>query len=296
MTNLFVGVDGGATKTIVRVEDEQGWVLGEGKGGSANIRLSIENTWRSLLDALDAALTGTGVTVGDPQYNWFCGAGLAGSQVPEAVRGFLDCPHPFEKLLVESDGYISCLGAHGGKNGAVIAVGTGIVAYQVEGEKVTRVAGWGFPQGDEGSGAWLGLEAVRLTFRVWDGREKESPLTQKVLAQFQDFTEFTIWANGANSTQFATLAPIVIEQAKQGESHAVRLMEQSAKEIDLIGEALDQKSEKTLPCSLLGGLASAVEPWLSEKLRSRLVPPQSDAAQGGIILIRQAIQQFPHNS
>ncbi|MDB9313863.1 BadF/BadG/BcrA/BcrD ATPase family protein [Spirulina sp. CS-785/01] len=289
-TDLYIGVDGGATKTIVRVEDGQGRVLGEGKGGSANIRHSVEKTWQSILSAIEAALKGTGITIGDEQYNWFCGAGIAGSQVPEAVEAFVNYPHPLTRLVVESDGYISCLGAHGGKDGAVIAVGTGVVAYQIEGETVTRVAGWGFPQGDEGSGAWLGLEAVRLTFRVWDGREAENGLVRAILAQFEDdFRAFTVWANGANSPQFAALAPVVIGEARRGEPQAVRLMEQSGREVDRIGEALAKRSRKGLPCSLLGGLATGVEPWLGEGLRSRLVPPQADAAQGGIILIRQTL-------
>ena len=46
----------------------------------------------------------------------------------------------------------------------------GTVAFQIEGDKEYKVGGWGFPHGDEGSGAWLGLEAVRLTLHWLDGR------------------------------------------------------------------------------------------------------------------------------
>ena len=93
-----------------------------------------------------------------------------------ACDQFVNTPHPFARLILRSDGYTSCLGAHGGRNGAVIAIGTGVVAYQIEGDKECKVGGWGFPQGDEGSGAWLGLEAVRLTLHWLDGRGEPSPL------------------------------------------------------------------------------------------------------------------------
>ncbi|NEO26056.1 MAG: N-acetylglucosamine kinase, partial [Kamptonema sp. SIO4C4] len=107
-TDLYIGVDGGATKTIVRIEDSQGRVLGKGRGGSANIRHSVENTWQSILSAIAMALEETGIPLGDERYNWLCGAGIAGSQVPEAVEAFVNYPHPLTHLVVESDGYISC--------------------------------------------------------------------------------------------------------------------------------------------------------------------------------------------
>jgi glucosamine kinase len=50
----------------------------------------------------------------------------------------------------------------------LIAIGTGTVGYQIEGDKECKVGGWGFPHGDEGSGAWLGMEAVRMTLHWLD--------------------------------------------------------------------------------------------------------------------------------
>ncbi|MBP0020916.1 MAG: hypothetical protein J7647_25575 [Cyanobacteria bacterium SBLK] len=290
LPNLFIGVDGGATKTIVRIEDENGHLLGEGKSGTSNIRLSVENTWQSILDALEQALLPTTIPLNARACNFFCCAGLAGTQVPSACEKFLAQPHPFRKLILESDGYISCVGAHGGGDGAVIAIGTGVVAYQIEAGNISRVSGWGFPQGDEGSGAWLGLEAVRATLHWQDGRRENSPLIEAILAHFQqDWTQFIIWANQAKSTQFAELAPIVVEQARQETPLAIELMLQAAREIDRIGEALVAKTSRPLPCALLGGLASSLEPWLGEDLRSRLIPPQYDAVQGAILRLRQDV-------
>ena len=41
--------------------------------------------------------------------------------------------------------------------------------------------------------------------------------------------------------------------------------------------------------ALMGGLASAVEPWLSPGVRDSLTPPLSDALSGALILARRAV-------
>ncbi len=50
------------------------------------------------------------------------------------------------------------LGAHGGAHGVIVALGTGSIAAALDGDGECRIAsGFGFPSGDEASGAWLGL-------------------------------------------------------------------------------------------------------------------------------------------
>ena len=48
-------------------------------------------------------------------------------------------------------------------------------------------------------------------------------------------------------------------------------------------------ADKLLPCSLSGGLAPFIEPWLGEALRARLVPCELDAVHGALLMIRQAV-------
>lgn len=153
--DIFIGIDGGSTKTIVGVENARGEFLGKGEGGPANAWYSVEGSWQSIYEALKEALAPIGLRQDDDRHRFYCGAGLAGTEVTSACDQFINTPHPFTRLILRSDGYSSCLGAHGGRNGAVIAIGTGVVAYQIEGDKECKVGGWGVPQGDEGSGAWL---------------------------------------------------------------------------------------------------------------------------------------------
>ena len=269
--------------------------LGQGQGGPANIRLSVEGSWQSIRDALQRALAQSGVRLDDDRHRFYCGAGLAGTEVPSACEQFVNTPHPFTRLILKSDGYTSCLGAHGGRDGAMIAIGTGTVGYQIEADKEYKVGGWGFPHGDEGSGAWLGLEAVRLTLHWLDGRGEPSRLLEAVYAHFDhDLNRLVVWANQANATQFAQIAPLVIEQVNFETRLALTLIQQAAREIDRLAAALAAQSiDKALPCSLLGGLAPFIEPWLEEPLRRRLVSCKLDAVHGAVLMIRKAVQDQP---
>ncbi|MBX3709852.1 MAG: N-acetylglucosamine kinase [Gammaproteobacteria bacterium] len=290
MNTLFIGVDGGATKCVVRVEDEEGNLLGQETSGPANIRLSVTQAWQSIYTALEAILRPWTIAPGDPHYYWHAGMGLAGCEVDAAYQAFLKEPHDFDTLVLTSDAHTACLGAHGGNDGAIIIVGTGVVGFQVISQQTNKVAGWGFPHDDEGGGAWLGLEAVKLTLQCMDGRLLSSRLAKAIYAYFDDnLDQLVTWANQANSTAFAELAPIVIREYQQGDTLAIKLMQQAASAISNIANTLDAMQpphSSPLPCTLSGGIASFIEPLLGEKLRSRLSPCQFTPDAGAVLLVR----------
>jgi glucosamine kinase len=288
--DLFVGVDGGATKTLLRIEDAKGRVLGHGRGGAANIRLSVAESWRSIQEALAEALSQAGLSLDDVAGRLHCGAGIAGTEVAAARDQFLAAPHPFASLVVKSDGYTACLGAHGGEDGAVIAVGTGTIGFQVESGREGRVGGWGFPHGDEGGGALLGLEAARRTLQWLDGREPVDPLLEAVYARFEGVQgRLVSWANAAGETEFGELAPLVVEHAKNETPLALSIVRAAAAELDRVGLALANKSQRPLLCCMLGGLGTFYEPFLGKALRTRLKPARYDSVQGALIMARAAL-------
>lgn len=289
--DIFIGVDGGGTKSKVRVEDAMGNLIGQGVGGPSNIRLSVEATWRSILEALHEALAHSAISLKDTKnYRFHAGMGLSGCEVKEAYEAFHQYSHPFSTMKVISDAHTACLGAHNAKEGAIIIVGTGVVGYQIEKGQGIKVGGWGFPHDDMGGGAWLGLEAVRLTFQWLDHRTEKSPLVEDIFAFFnQDLEYFVTWANRSNSSEFARLAPIVINHSQQNELVALRLLKKAAHEIERLAETLHKlqiEQNKILPCSLLGGIAPFLEPWLAPSVQKHLVPKAADANVGAILMIR----------
>jgi glucosamine kinase len=288
--HLFIGVDGGATKSIVRIEDEAGCLLGQETSGPANIRISVDQAWQSINAALGRLLQPLAISFDEKKYSFHAGMGLAGCEVKEAHDAYLNRPHRFKTLVVASDGYTACLGAHGGNDGAIIIAGTGTVGYQIQTGQTAKVGGFGFPHDDEGGGAWLGLEAMKVTLRWLDGRQPLSGLATAVYDYFmRDQARLLSWANQANSTAFAELAPLVIQQVQAGDGVALKLIQQAAQAIDEIGFALHAaQSEHTrpLPCALAGGVAIFLEPFLGPTLRSRLHACQATPAAGAIIFVR----------
>ena len=94
------------------------------------------------------------------------GVGIAGVNVPHFYGVMSAWEHPFRQLYLTTDTHIACLGAHGDGSGAVLVVGTGSVGYAIAGSTVLSVGGHGFPFGDAGSGAWLGLEHLLLILQL----------------------------------------------------------------------------------------------------------------------------------
>lgn len=291
--NIFIGVDGGGTKTKIIVEDEAGLLLGQARSGPANIRNSVEQAWSSIDAGVKEALTQANIDPNDGSYHLHIGLGLAGTEDPVASQIFLSRPNIYTTLVLDSDAYAACLGVHDCADGAIIIIGTGVVGYELYQSGRYVVGGWGFPQGDTGGGAWLGLEAVRLTFNNMDGRVEETPLLKAIFSYFDNNVGKIIsWSTKARPVDFASLAPIVIEHIQLNDPHALALIERSAKEIDEIAAALEKRlppDHTPLPCSLLGGVAPFVQPRVGEALKSRLVPRKHDATKGAIYMIRRKV-------
>ncbi|MBV8802511.1 MAG: hypothetical protein JO131_06045, partial [Gammaproteobacteria bacterium] len=51
--DIFIGVDGGGTKSKVRVEDSNHQIIGQAMGGAACIRISVDESWQAIYSALE---------------------------------------------------------------------------------------------------------------------------------------------------------------------------------------------------------------------------------------------------
>ena len=287
--DIFIGVDGGGTKSKLVMRDIEGNLLGEGRGGAANIRTSVEISIRSIMDAFDQALKMAGLTRNDPNLNFHIGLGLAGTEVNAHCMEFLAKFPEFETISLESDAYAACLGAHGNKDGAILIVGTGVIAYRIVGSQVKRIGGWGFPHDDVGGGAWLGLQAIRYTLHWQDGRKKASPFVEAVFKHFDnDLMKIVAWANQANATEYATLAPFVIEHLKQEDPWAVEIVERAGAAVSDVARVLLDGHEK-MPLCLFGGLVPFLQPYMTADIQKHIVDRQHDAPEGALMMIQNAL-------
>jgi glucosamine kinase len=282
---LFLGVDGGGTGCRARLADWAGAVLAEAAAGPANVRVSLEESIRSVLDAAGQCLAQAGGSFDDAIVACLA---LAGASEPrEAAAAYAACKDRFRHLVVTTDAHAACVGAHAGDDGGIVIVGTGSIGLAVQGERSFRVGGWGFPVSDEGGGAWLGCEAVRRVLWAHDGRIGWTPLLRSVSAEFDSNPHAIVhWMGAAKPRDFARLAPYVVDHAASGDPVASEVMRLAAGHIEAIATRLGDHGAGRL--ALMGGLSRAIAPRLSEETRARLVPPSGDALDGALQIARRA--------
>src|SRR3954452_4615276 len=280
----YLGIDGGGTRCRARIEDENGRVLGEASAGPATTRIGVDKVWRSILEASEAAAAQGGLTREDFA-QMHAGIAVAGFYRRGAEAALKASTHPFAAVNFISDGLAACLGAHSGANGAIVVAGTGSVGVGLIDGREIRLAGYGFPVSDEGSGADIGLQVVRLALRAADRRHELTPLLSEVLAAFDDDPHQAVaWSEDASAADYAAFAPIVLRHANLGDPVGRRIVKRAA---DAIGELLDLFLARGVErLSLVGGLAEALTPWLTPDLRTRLKRPDADAAAGALPVAR----------
>lgn len=280
---FFLGVDGGGSRCRARLESGEGVPLGEGLSGPATMRLGLETALASIMAATRQALDAAGLEE-SALARTYAGIGLAGTGHSGARAALESWRHPFADAWFEGDGYLALLGAFGGQPGGVVIAGTGSIAVTHIGGRTVRIGGYGFPVSDEGGGASLGLAALQLALRTWDGRAEASAFSRDLLAPFDDASTLAGWMANATATDYATFAPIVVLHAEAGDAHARDLMRQAGARIGELAQALFVLGVRRV--ALCGGLAEPMQPYLPEHIRVRLVQAKADAAAGGILLAK----------
>ena len=283
---LFVGVDGGGTGCRARIEDAKGNLLGGGIAGPAALRIGVDRALTEVEKACSAAAEDAGLKA-DVLSSMHAAVGLAGVGRKGALEELLLRPHPFRSVIYAHDATIACIGAHGARDGGIVIIGTGSVGFAVVDGREVRIGGYGFPISDEGSGADLGLHAIRMALRAYDERAVGTSLTRDVMLRFHnDPFEAVAWMDHANATDYATFAPLVMRHADSGDSVARGIIREAAEQIDELVRRLCEFGATRV--ALLGGLATSMQPWLAPDVQRRLVPVEGDAVDGALLLARRA--------
>ncbi len=250
MANYIIGVDAGGSKTHALLLNEQGQTIAESISGPANISKNVDLAYTSITDAISQLLTHYG------KLPFKLGVGVAGYSATVNREELQRRLHEkYAGCILHSDCHIACLAAHKGGNGAVLICGTGVVGYAIKGEHSFQLGGWGFPHGDLGGGAWLGLEVCKLVCKAADGVIAWSPLLKAVYSKFnQDYTKYKTWLLSATPGDFAAIARLsFITEFLVNDSNAREIFDRGIAEVTQYLEIIEKRS---LPIKLVGGLAS----------------------------------------
>jgi glucosamine kinase len=283
-TRFLIGIDGGGTRTRAGIATPDARIVAAGEAGPSALGQGIAQAWSNVSLAIERAFRAAGVAPPAPA-ECAIGLGLAGAIVATRRREFEAAAPAYAALELASDGYTMLLGAHAGGAGAVVAAGTGSIGEAIgrDGRHIV-IGGWGYPVGDEGSGAWLGMRAVRETQRALDGRASIGPLVRSVLARTgPDRDRLLAWCETAGQHAYASLAPDVFATAAR-DPHAERLLAEAANALDGIARALDPSGQ--LPLVIAGSLGTRLAERLSPAVQGLRVAPAGDALDGALHLIR----------
>jgi len=283
--HLFMGVDGGATTCRARLCDVNGNVLGEGFSGPANIHLDLTGSLQSISAACNSAFQAAGLNYLNT-YQTHAGLGLAGAGVHTACERARSSLVSFASTVVDSDAYIAWLGAHQGKDGAIVILGTGSCGLAIVDGRRISVGGWGPEISDEAGGQRMGREALRRSLWAFDGRSDKTLLAEKMLNHFDwDPTQIVNFAAAATPAQYAKFAPLVLECASEGDALAVTLVEEAA---EAAAQIISRMADVGAPAvTIIGGLAEPLTPWLSARIRQFVCEPKGDPLSGAILMARQ---------
>jgi len=288
MIDFLIGADGGGSGTRVLLAKRDGRVIGAGRAGPSALSRGIEPAWAQIVDAITQAFAAADLPL-SPWRECALGAGLSGAIHPPWHAAFRAADPGFAHLVLDSDSYTMLLGAHGGEPGAVVAAGTGSIGevLHADGSRAS-VGGWGFPIGDEGSGAWLGWQAVRYAHAAIDGRVAAGRLAASIQAECgADRDHLLGWARAAGAFEFASLAPIVFD-CEAADVAAAGLLAAAVGELESLARTLDPAA--TSRFAITGSVGRRLAPRLSSTLRSRCVEPAEGSDGGALILVRQSLQ------
>jgi N-acetylglucosamine kinase-like BadF-type ATPase len=293
---LAIGVDGGGSKTEAWIAcvaaDGAVDVLGRGVGDSSNPRaVGFETAMTNLYAAVEAAWSDARRTPVEADCAVLAVAGSGQPEMRERIVEWARQRFPARNVEVVHDALpVVAVGTPEGW-GVALIVGTGSAAIGVDRNNSRHVSGgWGFWFGDEGSGFWIGRQALIAVARAADGRGVETFLTSSIAARLQVNEPRAMLSAlqqaGDVRQAIASLAEVVIDVAERGDGVANHIVGQAAEELSTMvaAAAHGAKLGSRFPLALAGGVIVG-----SDLLRKRLL-----ASLNGASLCLESISVVPH--
>lgn len=300
---LFLGIDGGGTKTICAAGDGTK-VLGTGTGGGSNVvRLGEAQARDSLHTAILSACATAGVDRSEIERTCIGVAGASVQQVREAIRRFISEVVPGEVIVV-GDNEVALEAAFSGAPGVIVASGTGSIAYgRNEQGKTARAGGHGFAISDEGSGHWIGRAAITATMRAFDC-EQDTELHRYIQEALEvDSREQVVKvANATPPPNFARLFPVVVQAAEAGDAVAAEVLAQAGEELAELALIVIGKlwtAQSSVRVGMVGGVfqnSAAVRQSFRDTMTRKYPEAEinmsvAEPVSGALSLARKGIQQ-----
>ena len=270
----FIGLDSGGTKTECWLGDETG-VLGSAVCGTVKLtRVSEDVATERLRGVLRELGRNAGVDLRRVTRTCVGMAGYSITSVREWMQRTVEGVVGGE-VVVCGDEEIALDAAFQGRAGILVIGGTGsiVVGRCGDGTRFTA-GGWGPAIGDEGSGYWIGAEAVKAVFRAMD-RGGKSVLAEAIRVAWggDDLGAIVGVANARPGPDFAALAPVVVRSAEEGDETARGVLERAGlalgEMVEMVWQKMERHGETGVRVAYTGSVLERIE-LVRETMRERV--------------------------
>jgi N-acetylglucosamine kinase-like BadF-type ATPase len=262
---MFLGVDGGGTKTALVLIDRDGNIRATHVASGAYYFASgLEATGAVLAAAVAAVLQSAGAAASELEFAYF---GLPGYGEDSTVGDALDrlpaaCLQG-TRYRCGNDMVCGWAGSLMCRDGISVVAGTGSICYGERDGRSARCGGWGELFSDEGSAYWLAIRGLNLFSRMSDGRAPRGPLHELMksslgLAADLDLCGHIYTRLASDRVRIAQLARLVQEAANAGDAQAVAIYDDAAAKLAGLVEATRRQlgfgASEAVPVSHSGGV------------------------------------------
>lgn len=290
-----IAIDAGGSKTEARLTcltTNKSWQLKVGAASlSHDLTLACERI-KGIADSLVQQAKKQQENIESRNCIIACGAAGAGCyKNSQMLSHYLKNDYPQNYII--SDAKTSLFGAGNGQAILVVAIGTGSVAMRLDDKGHEKMfGGWGFIAGDLGSGSDMGKQLVtRMLVQLDQSPDHLEPLLQrtleslglvndKKLALEVDRQDLLNWLKNATPTSYAAIAPLLFEYRES--NTAKRIIRSAAQSINELIEI--SQPDALLPVAIIGGLAKAITPYLSDNIQQNIIQAKGDALDGALYL------------
>ena len=262
---IWLGVDGGGTKTAAALVDDSGGVLAEAVTSSSYyLNDGLDGVRTVLRLVISAVCNDAGIATSDLDHAFF---GLPGyGEVSHDVAVLDALPADVlghTRYHCGNDMVCGWAGSLGGVDGVNVIGGTGSITYGERAGVGARVGGWGEVFGDEGSAYWIGVEGLRAASRMSDGRSARGPLLNVLVDHLGldaelDLVDVVLNRWQGDRTRVAGLARQVSVAAGRGDATATAVLTAAGRELALLVTATARRlawpASEPVPVSWSGGV------------------------------------------
>lgn len=282
----ILGIDGGGTKTLGRLQHIDSGDIFEQLGGQSSLTNDFEGACVTIMQLIESLMAKADCKAQDIVVVMGLAGGGNQSQVTRLKRRLA---LPFAALDVYNDARTSLFGANNGEPVAMVALGTGSVGARLDDKgKEHYVGGWGFPIGDEGGGAKLGYHGIQILLRELDDFNKpKSKLGEYLMAQLgpkkDDILNFL---RNAKPAEYAKFSHKIFDLANSCYA-SWNLVKQHAEQAEaLIRQA---RAQQNIPVVLMGGLAEPTYKYLSPEILDFCQLQVGSSIDGACLLAKQKL-------